>query len=29
MFYSNSKAVIIINESDIDDEFESIYTIII
>ena len=29
MFYSNSKAEIIINESDIDDAFESIYTIII
>ena len=28
-FYSNSKAEIIINESDIDDVFESIYTTII
>ena len=28
-FYSNSKAEIIINESDIDDVFQSIYTIII
>ena len=27
-FYSNSKAKIIINESDIDDLFQSIYTII-
>ena len=29
MFYSNSKAEIIINESDIDYVFESIYTTII
>ena len=28
-FYSNSKAEIIINESDTDDAFESIYTTII
>ena len=28
-FYSNSKAEIIINESDIDDEFKSIYTSVI
>ena len=28
-FYSNPKAEIIINESDIDDVFESIYTTII
>ena len=28
-FYSSSKAEIIINESDIDDVFQSIYTIII
>ena len=28
-FYSNSKAVIIINENDIDDKFQSIYTTII
>ena len=28
-FYSNSKAEIIINESDIDDVFESVYTTII
>ena len=28
-FYSSSKAEIIINESDIDDAFESIYTTII
>ena len=28
-FYSNSKAEIFINESDIDDVFESVYTTII
>ena len=28
-FYSNSKAEIIINESDIDDLFQSVYTTII